>query len=84
METKEMGSMDSGNLKATEAMDPEGRGTEREREGKDPGGPGRVHSESHCCISGQGRGPCGHQGYPKSGIFKRKQVIIRLFLLLIK
>lgn len=72
METKEMG--DKGNLKAREVRDLEDRGTEKERGGKDPGGPGRAHSESHCCISGQGLGPCGHLGYPKSGIFRRKQV----------
>lgn len=68
LETREMGSVDKGNLKATEAMDREHRGTERGREGKGPGGLGRVHSESHCCISGQGQGPCGHLGYPKSGL----------------
>lgn len=62
-----MGSVGKGNLKATEVMDPEDRGTEREREGKGPGGLGKVHSESHCCISGQGQEPCGHRGYPKSG-----------------
>lgn len=74
METKEMRSMGMGNLKATEAMGLEHRGTEKERGGKDPGGPGRAHSESHCCISVQGQGPCGHRGYPVSGIFRRKQV----------
>lgn len=71
-----MGSMEKGNLKETQAMDLKDRGTEKERGGKDPdpGGQGRAHSESHCCISGQGQGPCGHLGYPESGIFKRKQV----------
>lgn len=73
METEEMGSVEKGNLKATEAMDPEDRGTERERGGKDPGpgGPGRAHFESHCCTSGQGQGPCGRLGYPESAIFRK-------------
>lgn len=73
METKEMGSLGVGNLKVTEVMGPEDRGTEREREGKGPGGPGRVHSGSRCCISGEGQGPCGHLGYPESGTLDRKQ-----------
>lgn len=68
MGTEEMGSVEKGNLKAREAMDLEDRGTEKERGGKDPdpGGLGRAHSESHCCISGQGQGPCVHLGYPIS------------------
>ncbi len=74
METKEMDSADKGNLMVIEVMDLEDRGTEKERGGKDPGGPGRAHSESRCCISEQGQEPCGHLGYPKSGIFRRKQV----------
>lgn len=73
METKGMHSIHKGNLKVTEAMDLEDRGTDKERGGMDPGDPGRAHSESRCCISGQGQGPCGHLGYPKSGIFRRKQ-----------
>lgn len=73
METKEMGSLDVGNLKVTEVIGPEDRGTEREREGKDPEGPERVHSGSRCCISGEGQGPCGHLGYPESGTLDRKQ-----------
>ncbi len=68
-----MGSVDKGNWKATEVKDLEDRGTEKEREGKDPGGPGRVHSESHCCISGQEQEPCDHLGYPKSARFRMKQ-----------
>lgn len=78
MVTKEMGSVDMGNLRATEATDLEDKGTEKERGERDPEGRGRAHSESHCCISGQGQGPCGHLGYPRAGIF-RKQVISRLF-----
>ena len=76
METEEMGSMEKGNLKETAAMDLEDKETEKERGGKDPdpGALGRAHSESHCCTSEQGRGPYGHPGYPKSGIFRRKQV----------
>lgn len=68
METEGMGSEVKGNLKVTEAMGLEDRGTEKERGGKDPDpeGRGRAHSESHCCISGQGQGPCGHLGYPRS------------------
>lgn len=66
METKEMGSVDMGNLKATEATDLADKGTEKERGETDPEGRGRAHSESHCCISGQGQGPCGHLGYPKA------------------
>lgn len=75
METEGMGSEVKGNLKVTEAMGLEDRGTEKERGGKDPDpeGRGRAHSESHCCISGQGQGPCGHLGYPRSGILRRKQ-----------
>lgn len=70
-----MGSTEKGNLMEIEAMDLEDRGTEKERGGKDPDprGPGRAHSESHCCISGQGQGPCGHLGYPKSEIFMVKE-----------
>lgn len=71
METREMGSVDKGNLKATEAMDLEDKETEKERGGKDPRGPGRAHSESHCCISGPGWGPCGHLGCPKSRADRR-------------
>lgn len=76
METEEMGSMEKGNLKETAAMDLEDKETEKERGGKDPdpGALGRAHSESHCCTSEQGRGPYGHPGYPKSAIFRRKQV----------
>lgn len=59
-------SVGKGNLKATEAMDQEDKGTEKERGGKDPGAPVRAHSESHCCISEQGQEPCGRLGYPKS------------------
>lgn len=68
METEETGSVEKGNLKVTEVMGLEDRGTERERGEKDPdpGGQGRAHSESRCCISGQGQGPCGHLGYPRS------------------
>lgn len=84
METKEMGSVDKGNLKVTEVMGLKDRGTETETGGKDPRGPGRAHSESHCCIFGQEQGPCDHLGYPKSEIFRRKQVITRLLLLLSK
>lgn len=71
METEEMGSRDKENLKATEVMDLEDRATETERGGKDPEALGRAHSESHCCISGQGQEPCGHLGYPKSHADRR-------------
>lgn len=66
METKVLGSVDRESLTVTEVMGPEDRGTVEERGGKDPGGLGRAHSESHCCISGQGQELCGHLGYPKS------------------
>lgn len=57
-------------------MDLEERGTEKERRGKgpDPRGRGRARSVSHCCISAQGRGPCGRLGYPKSVEIRGKQV----------
>lgn len=70
METKAVGSRHRGNLKATEVMDPEDRGTGKERGGRDPGAPGRAHSESHYCISEQGQEPCVRPGYPESVIFK--------------
>lgn len=50
----------------TEAMGREGRGTETETGGKNPGGPARARSESRCCISARGRGPGGRLGYPES------------------
>lgn len=78
-----MGSLDTGNLQATGAMGREDRGTEMVTVGKDPGGLGRVRSESHCYTSEQGQGLCGHLGYPKSGIVQLKKVFTSLFLLLI-
>lgn len=68
MATEEMGSEEKGKLKETGAMGLKDRGTETERGGKDqdPRGWGRAHSESHCCISGPGLGPCGRLGYPES------------------
>lgn len=67
--------LDKENLGATEEMDQAGRGTGRETEGKDPGGPGRARSGSRCCISARGRGPGGHLGYPKSGKSSNRQMI---------
>lgn len=55
-----------GNLKATEAMDQADMGTEMERGAKDPAAPVKVHSGSHCCISGQEQELCDHLGYPES------------------
>lgn len=66
MKTKEMDSGNKGNVRVTEAMDLEDKGTEMEKGGKDPGGPVMVHSESHCCISEQEPEPCDHPGHPKS------------------
>lgn len=60
------------NLAGTGAMGREGRGTETETGGKDPGGPGRARSESRCCIAALGRGPCGHLGRPESEESKRR------------
>lgn len=74
METKVLGSVGKGNLKVTEAMDLEDKGTVKERGGKDPRALERTHSENHCCISGQGQEPCDHLGYPKSVTFKRTEV----------
>lgn len=66
MGIKVMDSKDKVNLKVSEVTYQEYKGTEKEKEGKDPVAPVRGHSESHCCISGQGRELCGHLGYPKS------------------
>jgi len=71
-ETKVMHSDDKVNMKVTGAMDQEGKETEKERGGKDPEAPATAHSESHCCISGRGREPCGRLGYPKSGLCREK------------
>lgn len=72
MEIKETDSRNKGNVKATEALDLEDRGTETERGGKNPGGVAMARSESHCCIFGQELGPCDHLEHPKSGSEKRK------------
>lgn len=72
MGIKVMDSKDKVNLKVSEVTYQEYKGTEKEKEGKDPVAPERGHSESHCCISGQGRELCGHLGYPKSVKFRSK------------
>lgn len=59
---------DRGSPTATEAMGREDTATEMGREAMAPGGPGRVHSGSHCCISGRGPAPCVHPGCPISGM----------------
>lgn len=70
METKVLDSVGKGKQKVTKAMDLKGKGTRKERGGKDPRALERTHSETHCCISVQGQEPCDHLGYLKSVIFK--------------
>lgn len=72
MEWNRKGWVHEENLAGTGAMGREGRGTETETGGKDPGGPGRARSESRCCIAALGRGPCGHPGRPESEESKRQ------------
>lgn len=76
METTVMDSVEKENLKATEGMDQEDKGTEKERGGRDPEARVKAHSESRCCIVGLEQEPCDHQGYPESRIFRRKPVNI--------